>query len=162
MPQKAELNADELILQHRALAYSIAQSYRGRGLDPDDLKQEALIGLLGAISHYSPDKGTKFSTYAVFWIKKQILEALKTESSNSLQAEELSEELLSSPTTEPREDESLVLPAGFPALEESILRYSLEQDLSLREIAQKLQISPERCKQLRQKALRRLRSIRQS
>lgn len=42
-----------------------------------DIIQEGNIGLLTAISKYEPDKGTKFSTYAVWWINQAIKRALE-------------------------------------------------------------------------------------
>ncbi|MEF3695176.1 MAG: sigma-70 family RNA polymerase sigma factor [Candidatus Cloacimonadota bacterium] len=143
------------------LAYSLAASYRDRGLELDDLRQEALIGLLKAAEHYDSDREAKFSTYAVYWIKKQIIEALEKESRHSLQASSLENcpEKLWDKTPEPELEpvSRISLPKGLPEIEERVLRMSLEQKLPLCEIARSLGLSTERCKLIKLKALRRIR-----
>lgn len=51
------------------------QSGSGR-LDVDDLIQEGCFGLMEAISRFDPERGTKFLTYAVWWIRKFMQEAV--------------------------------------------------------------------------------------
>lgn len=55
-----------------ALVISVAKKYADRGARMDDLVQEGNIGLLKAIEHYDPKKGTRFATYAVWWIRAYI------------------------------------------------------------------------------------------
>lgn len=45
-------------------------------LDVDDLIQEGCFGLMEAISRFDPERGTKFLTYAVWWIRKFMREAV--------------------------------------------------------------------------------------
>jgi len=52
---------------------SIAKRYVGRGMLFLDLIQEGNVGLMHAVKKYNPYKGTKFSTYASFWIRAYIL-----------------------------------------------------------------------------------------
>lgn len=59
---------DELIRRNLRLVLSIARRYQGRGLGYLDLIQEGVLGLMRAIEKFGPDKGVKFSTYAVWWI----------------------------------------------------------------------------------------------
>jgi RNA polymerase sigma factor (sigma-70 family) len=54
----------------------IARAFRGRGVPLDDLIAEGCVGLLKAIRHYNAARGTRFMTYASFWIRKEILAAL--------------------------------------------------------------------------------------
>lgn len=51
------------------------QSGSGR-LDVDDLIQEGCLGLMVAINRFDPERGTKFLTYAVWWIRKFMQEAV--------------------------------------------------------------------------------------
>jgi RNA polymerase primary sigma factor len=58
------------------LVVAVARPYRGRGLDLLDLIQEGTVGLMTAVDRYDWRRGTKFSTYASWWIKHEILRAL--------------------------------------------------------------------------------------
>ena len=62
----------ELATCNLALVISVAKKYTERGARMDDLIQEGNIGLLKAIEHYDPRKGTRFATYAVWWIRAYI------------------------------------------------------------------------------------------
>jgi RNA polymerase sigma-B factor len=48
---------DEIFRRHMSMASGIAARFRGKGVDPDDLEQVASIGLVKAISRFSPDAG---------------------------------------------------------------------------------------------------------
>ena len=54
------------------LAVSMASKYRRYGADMTDLVQEAGIGLMKAAEKFDPERGVRFSTYAVWWIKASI------------------------------------------------------------------------------------------
>ncbi|MEM0944100.1 MAG: RNA polymerase factor sigma-32 [Pseudomonadota bacterium] len=54
------------------LAISMAAKYRRYGAPMSDLIQEASVGLMKAASKFDPDRGVRFSTYAVWWIKASI------------------------------------------------------------------------------------------
>src|SRR5262245_56841251 len=55
----------------------VAARYRNRGLSYEDLVAEGNIGMLEAAARFDPDRGTRFITYAVWWIRKSILAALR-------------------------------------------------------------------------------------
>jgi len=152
---------EEILPSYRKLAFSIAANYRKCGIPMEDLQQESLLGLFKACQNYSPSKETKFSTYAVYWIKKQVLEAIRRELGQSFSTSELSEEHASSLSVKDEAETDispLRLPKDMPELEQNIIRLSFTESLSLKEIAQKLGISVEKTKQHKQKALRRLKS----
>ena len=67
---------DRLIAANLAYVVHIAKEFRGRGVPFEDLMAEGCVGLLKAIRHYRPENGTRFMTYASFWVRKEILAAL--------------------------------------------------------------------------------------
>jgi RNA polymerase sigma factor (sigma-70 family) len=54
----------------------IAKEFRGRGLPFEDVIAEGCVGLLKAIRRYRAANGTRFMTYASFWVRKEILAAV--------------------------------------------------------------------------------------
>ncbi|MCH2250754.1 MAG: RNA polymerase factor sigma-32 [Cognatishimia sp.] len=61
-----------LITAYMRLAISMASKFRRYGVPMNDLVQEAGLGLMKAADKFDPDRGVRFSTYAVWWIKASI------------------------------------------------------------------------------------------
>lgn len=75
--EKNDPSARELLVRSNLrLVVNIAKRYSGRGMSLGDLIEEGNLGLLKAVDYYDPDKGTRFSTYAAWWIKQSIKRAL--------------------------------------------------------------------------------------
>jgi RNA polymerase primary sigma factor len=66
----------EMVERNLRLVYSLAQRYRGRGAPFDDLVQEGTIGLVRAVEKFDHRRGLKFSTYAVWWIRRSLANAV--------------------------------------------------------------------------------------
>ncbi len=65
--------AQKLVISNLKLVVKIALEYYNTYLNILDLIQEGNVGLMHAVKKYNPYKGTKFSTYASFWIRAYIL-----------------------------------------------------------------------------------------
>lgn len=59
------------------LVVSVAKVYSRSGVPLPDLIQEGNIGLMKAVDSFDPDKGFRFSTYAVAWIRQAITRAIE-------------------------------------------------------------------------------------
>jgi RNA polymerase primary sigma factor len=73
---------EELVGCNLRLVISIARNYTGRGLEFTDLIQEGNLGLMRAARGFDADFGTKFSTYATWWIKQAISRAIANKASS--------------------------------------------------------------------------------
>ncbi len=71
-----EASKSRLIRANLRLVVRIARDYAGRGLPMDDLIGEGNLGLIRASEEFDPSFGTRFSTYACYWIKQAIRQAL--------------------------------------------------------------------------------------
>ncbi len=71
--EKDRAAAQKLAISNLKLVVKIALEYYNTYLNILDLIQEGNVGLLHAVKKYNPYKGTKFSTYASFWIRAYIL-----------------------------------------------------------------------------------------
>ncbi len=67
---------DRMIRANLRLVVNIARGYVGKGLALQDLIEEGNLGLLRAVEGFDPEVGTRFSTYASYWIKQSIKRAL--------------------------------------------------------------------------------------
>ncbi|MBM3261261.1 sigma-70 family RNA polymerase sigma factor [Candidatus Kaiserbacteria bacterium] len=65
-------SSHELITSHLRLAVAVANKYRGYGLPVADLIQEANIGLMQAADRFDPERGFRFATYAMWWIRAAV------------------------------------------------------------------------------------------
>jgi RNA polymerase primary sigma factor len=67
---------DRMVRANLRLVVNIARGYSGKGLTLQDLIEEGNLGLLRAVEGFDPAMGTRFSTYASYWIKQSIKRAL--------------------------------------------------------------------------------------
>jgi RNA polymerase primary sigma factor len=70
---------DCMVESNLGLVHAIAQHFRGRGLDMDDVVGEGHLGVFRAVERFDPSHGVRFSTYAAHWIKQAIRSALMNE-----------------------------------------------------------------------------------
>ncbi|MEZ6136221.1 MAG: RNA polymerase sigma factor RpoD/SigA [Pirellulaceae bacterium] len=82
--QRAKLRYQEfrnrMVAANLRLAVSVAKKYKHSGIPMLDLIQEGSEGLMRAAEKFEPDRGFKFSTYAVWWIRQRVRSAIQEKS----------------------------------------------------------------------------------
>jgi RNA polymerase sigma-32 factor len=61
--------ANRIVTSHLRLAAKIAMGYRGYGLPVSEIIAEGNVGLMQALHRFEPEKGFRFATYAIWWIR---------------------------------------------------------------------------------------------
>ena len=64
--------ANQLVTSHLRLAAKVAMGYRGYGLPVSEIISEGNVGLMQALNRFEPEKGFRFATYAIWWIRASI------------------------------------------------------------------------------------------
>ena len=165
----------ELVKRNLRFVISVAKKYQNRGLPLTDLIGEGNVGLLTAARKFDPDQGVKFISYAVWWIRQAILAALNTgdvrldapldpDGDRSLIERFIAEDL---PDTEDQAMDRFLSDEIEQALntlqrrDAKVLRlyFGLDggREHTLEEIGGMLGVTRERVRQLRDRALKRLR-----
>ncbi|MCS6799709.1 MAG: sigma-70 family RNA polymerase sigma factor, partial [Myxococcota bacterium] len=63
---------ERLVATHLRLVVSIARRYTGGGASLEDLVGEGLLGLVEAVRRFEIDRGTRFGTYAAWWVRAYV------------------------------------------------------------------------------------------
>ena len=78
LSRKGNLKAkNDLLEANLKFVFDVARHYTGRGLSISELISEGNMGLLRAVEKFDEEKDVKFISYAVWWIRQGILEAIK-------------------------------------------------------------------------------------
>ena len=108
-------------------ANQFIERYGGNRLDVDDLIQEGCFGLMEAISRFVPERGTKFLTYAVWWIRKFMQESVSiVTASDEISLDELED--FSLPQAYGKSPEQIILQAEtYAELHEGLRQISARE-----------------------------------
>lgn len=184
--QQGDEQARQTLIEHNLrLVTHIAKTYYHPKVELLDLIQEGNLGLIEAVDRFNPEMGLRFSTFAVWWIRKRILRYLgrsedlvrldtpiKGEEGEALCLGDTimdEETILGGPACE-GQDTQLEQEESRQQMLKCIERLSKrekevlmmlygvteERALTPQEVAERLGVSPRRIRQIRNKALRRL------
>jgi len=70
--RRLQLLRQQMITSNTGLVNYVAYKYKASSLGFDDLVQEGIVGLIRAVDRFDPNRGIRFSTYGIFWIKQAI------------------------------------------------------------------------------------------
>src|SRR2546427_2041735 len=129
----------ELVKRNLRFVISVAKKYQNRGLPLTDLIGEGNVGLLTAARKFDPDQGVKFISYAVWCIRQAILSSVARQGRT-----------VRVPLNRTADLSRIVRTAEY-------LRQTLWREHTLEEIGGMLGVTRERVRQLRDRALKRLR-----
>jgi RNA polymerase sigma-32 factor len=68
--------AEKLLVSHLRLVVSVAYDFRNYGIPVQELVASGNMGLMQALQKFDPEKGFRFSTYAMFWVRAEIYETI--------------------------------------------------------------------------------------
>ncbi len=74
--EEGHKSRERLVKANSRLVVSMARRYIGRGVPFADLIQEGNLGLMRAIERFDPERGYRFSTYAIWWIRQAVSRAV--------------------------------------------------------------------------------------
>jgi len=74
--QRDKFAAEKLVSSHLRMVVSVAYDFKNYGIPISDLIASGNLGLMQALSKFDPEKGFRFSTYAMFWIKAEIYDTV--------------------------------------------------------------------------------------
>lgn len=78
LQREAQEARDRMIQANLRLVISVAKNFRNRGLPMEDLVNEGNVGLMNAVDRFDPAVGSRFSTYASYWIDQAIRRAVQS------------------------------------------------------------------------------------
>lgn len=140
--KEAEEAIQALVCANLRLVVKIAHTFKGHGIDLQDLVAEGNTGLMIAARKFDPDKGAKFSTYSAWWIKQSISKAISwgsrtiripSISAHNLQALERAKKLYMADTGIEPDAETLAGITGLSTATINMLNHAATDTVSINE-----------------------------
>lgn len=132
LQQEAAAARERMISANLRLVISVAKNFRNRGLPMEDLVEEGNVGLVNAVDRFDPTVGSRFSTYASYWIDQAIRRAVQNAS-----------QMIHIPSY-------LMEQIGHMKLAMRVLEESLGREPSVNELAEHMEVSPRKAKAITQ------------
>lgn len=118
---------NEILSSNLRFVFDVARKYKGKGLPMSELISEGNIGLLKAIDRFDEAKDVRFITYAIWWIKQSIREALrKRERLDGIEVSQCESDTFSLETMDNREEQPYE-PMGSPTTDFLSCREELKE-----------------------------------
>ncbi|MGE3180348.1 MAG: RNA polymerase sigma factor RpoD/SigA [Phycisphaerae bacterium] len=130
--REASMARDRMIQANLRLVISVAKHFRNRGLPMEDLVNEGNVGLVNAVDRFDPTVGSRFSTYAGYWIDQAIRRAVQS-----------AQQIIHIPSY-------LMEQIGHMKLTMNALEEKLERQPSIREVAEHMEITPRKARAITQ------------
>ena len=73
---KTQASGEKLVVSHLRMVVSVAYDFKNYGIPMADLIASGNMGLMQALQKFDPDRGFRFSTYAMFWVRAEIYETI--------------------------------------------------------------------------------------
>ena len=188
---------NRLVEANLRFVVSIANQYKGKGLQMDDLVSEGNIGLLKAASRFDPDRGARFVSYAVGHVRQQIEKAIEQQAGLYQVPKDVKNEMAAREQSRPMSVDaplghrtnmsllSVLVNQDAPFADERVHSEAIEQAIefalasldsresrivnaffginqeheTMAEIAEDMDLKRERVRQIRDKAVRKLRKV---
>lgn len=123
---------NRMVQANLRLVISVAKHFRSRGLPMEDLVNEGNVGLMNAVDRYDPEVGSRFSTYAGYWIDQAIRRAVQN-----------AQQIIHIPSY-------LMEQIGHMRLALRELEEKLDRPPSMNELAEHMQITPRKANAISQ------------
>ena len=163
------LALEKMVKANLRFVATVANQYKDQGLSLPDLINEGNVGLIRAAEKFDETRGIKFISYAVWWIRERILQALAEEQKHN--SRQLSDEIPS--------PDNLIAPSGLTGetisaetnqalgllgererlIIERTFGINGQPEMTLEEIGERMGLSRQRVRQIREKSIRKLRTI---
>jgi RNA polymerase sigma factor (sigma-70 family) len=147
------------IEEYLPLIKKVAKEYKNKGVELEDLIQEGFIGLIEAKRRYKEEFNVSFSKYSLYWIKKQMVEAIIRNSKQKVHLDSRVFRIVEENKEDEFLDDRKIYLENLPEIERLILEKLFIEEKTLKEVAKELNITREKVRQIKLKAIMRIKNF---